>query len=102
MVGLPPAEARVLSALFDAAGEPQPAPALIAAANIRPASLLSLISELRSAMEPEAIDTLPGEQPSGRRPDGRFAATPGYRLTEGGMAECRAALASFGEEVRAA
>lgn len=81
------AETRVLAALYAAEGGVRPASAIATAADVRAGTVAYLICRLRSAMDAEAIDTVPGV---------------GYRLTEVGLAECRAALASFGEEVRAA
>lgn len=42
------------------------------------------ISRLRTALEPEAIDSAPGL---------------GYRLTDAGLGECRGALWAMGEEL---
>lgn len=84
--GLPPAEAAVLGALFAQMGGVLNRGEIATAAGVRTGSVKELISQLRKTLEVEAIDT----------------DAAGYRLTDIGERECRAALASFAEEARAA
>lgn len=86
--GLQPTTARVLVALYRAAGAPTTSTRLadIAAATARTVRTHHL-KWLRQAMESEAIDREPGA---------------GYLLTETGRAECLAVLWAMGEELRRA
>jgi DNA-binding winged helix-turn-helix (wHTH) protein len=85
--GLRPAEADLLVILYGAAGEFVARPAIAELAGVRGGSVNVHICHLRASLEAEAIDSAP------RR---------GYRLTEQGMAECRGALWTMGEELRTA
>jgi hypothetical protein len=80
--------AAVLLALYRANGAPMTASQLAAITGAKVGSVITRhIPELRSALANEALDFIPGR---------------GYALTENGMAECRAALWTLGEEMRAA
>lgn len=85
--GLRPAEADVLIGLYVARGAFVLSQALATAAGVGCAGIPEHVRNIRTAMDTEAVD-------SARR--------MGYRLTDGGMAECRAALWTMGEELRTA
>lgn len=85
--GLRPGEARVLTELYAADGSPLRMSNLAHRTQLKAGAMGFHISHLRRALETEAIDSEPGA---------------GYRLTESGMAECRAALWQMGEELRRA
>lgn len=85
--GLRPAEAQVLTELYAAGGEPRQDNRLAKPIGLREGAICFHVSHLRKALETEAIDSRPGA---------------GYYLTESGMAECRAALWTIGEELRSA
>jgi hypothetical protein len=83
--GLTPTQSAMLSALFESVG--YVAPAILAlAVGCASQHVKQRISEIRQAMEAEAIDTMNGA----------------YGLTETGRAECLAALWLVGEELRSA
>ena len=85
--GLSPAEANILVALYEAGEGYLPATQLARQSAVTPRSISFHIVALRQALDAEAIDTERGR---------------GYRLTEEGRAECRAALWQVGEELRRA
>jgi len=84
--GIPPAEADILVALYAANGEFRQAKQLLPE-TCSPTTVWERVRVLRQALEAEAIDCIPRQ---------------GYRLTDTGMAECRAALWTMGEELRRA
>lgn len=86
--GLRPAETSVLVALYhDKRVGYVPAAELAILAEVTLNAIPVHVSCLRKALEAEAIDT---------------ERNAGYRLTDEGRAECRAALWSMGEELRRA
>lgn len=85
--GLAPAQADILVALYLAGGAFVQPMDLAKAAGIRPLSIYTQVCTLRATLETEAIDCVPRQS---------------YRLTDSGMAECRAALWTMGEELRRA
>lgn len=85
--GLRPAPAELLIALFNAKGDLVPSPQLAKAAGVSVGAVQFHVSDLRAALETEALDCERGR---------------GYRLTEVGLSECRAALWTMGEELRRA
>ncbi|MGA0603524.1 hypothetical protein ACO2Q3_22645 [Caulobacter sp. KR2-114] len=82
--GLTRAEADLLATLYLADGALVASTDLVAAAEIAPGTLAQRVASLRTALDAEGLDTERG----------------GYRLTEGGLAECRAAIWIVGEELR--
>jgi DNA-binding response OmpR family regulator len=84
--GLRPAEADLLTGLYEAEGEVVSRAQLAATARVVLPSVPVLVVRLRGALEPEAIDCARGQ---------------GYRLTDQGLAECRRALRSLSEELQA-
>jgi len=85
--GVPPAEADILVALYTARGGLMRDHQIAKFAAISLSTVKRRICTLREALESEAIDCERGA---------------GYRLTDTGMAECRAVLWQMGEELRAA
>lgn len=86
--GLSPLEAEMLSVLYSAGAAVFTPRALLASRlKTTPGTVPVHMTFVREALETEAIDNEPGR---------------GYRLTDAGMAECRAALWSLGEELRSA
>ena len=85
--GLTRAQADLLRALYDADGGLMTPRELAAAAGVAAGAISYHLVDIRRALEAEAVDTEPGH---------------GYRLTEEGLAECRAALVRIGEELRRA
>ena len=85
--GLSPTEAEILVVLYDAGGALMQPHQIADAAGGRAGSVTVHLAVLRSTLEAEAIDCVRGA---------------GYRLTEQGIAECRAALWTVGEELRRA
>ena len=85
--GLTPAAAEVLSVLYGAAGETLAPDALAQQAGVSPRSVGFHLFAVRQALDCEGLDHQPGE---------------GYRLSEIGLDECRAALLTLAEELRAA
>jgi len=84
--GLRPAEADLLAGLYAADGRVVSRDELAAAARVVIPSVPVLVVRLRDALEPESIDCERGV---------------GYRLTDQGLDECRRALRSLSEELRA-
>ena len=85
--GLAPSEAAVLIELYVAKGDAVTQTALASASGIALRSVQNCIVTLRLALDSEAID---------------YERSSGYRLTDAGLAECRAALWTVGEELRGA
>ena len=85
--GLTRAQADLLLALYDARGELLTPAELAVRTAVSKGSISFHLVDIRRALEAEAVDTEP---------------RCGYRLTEEGLAECRAALARIGEELRLA
>ena len=82
--GLTRAQANILAALYVADGAFRSQSELGAAAGIAPGSAPFHLVDIRRALEVEAVDSEPGK---------------GYRLTQGGLAECRDALVRLGQEL---
>lgn len=85
--GLTPAGAEVLSALYAAKGAALTPEELARQAGVSPKALGFHLFSVRQALDCEGLDHAPGE---------------GYRLSEVGLEECRAALRTLAEELRAA
>jgi|SRR5579863_7188473 len=85
--GLSPSEANILTALYETAEGYVHAGELARCAAVTRRSVSFHMVSLRQALDPEAIDTERGR---------------GYRLTDEGRAECRAALWQVGEALRRA
>ena len=85
--GLTPAGAQILAALYAARGEALAPDALARHAGVSPKALGFHLFTVRQALDCEGLDHAPGE---------------GYRLSEIGLAECRGALRTLAEELRAA
>lgn len=84
---LPPAAAAILVRLYNLRGEHMSAHHGLAGTQSTKASVAYHVHHLRQALNNEAIDYTPRQ---------------GYRLTDEGMAECRAVLWTMGEELRRA
>ena len=84
--GLPPADAEMLAVLYGRGGGFVTLHELADLAGLTPNSVMTRMVNLRAALEVEAID---------------HVRLSGYRLTEGGLAECRAALCAMAEELMA-
>jgi len=84
--GLPPADAEMLAVLYGRGGGFVALHELADLVGVKPATVMTRMVNLRASLECEAIDHV------------RLA---GYRLTEGGLAECRAALLAMAEELMA-
>lgn len=85
--GLTDAEGEILVALYGAAGVWLCPGRIGELAKVEPRTVKQHVLKLRQALDDEAIDCERGA---------------GYRLTEGGMGECRAVLWKVGEELRRA
>ena len=85
--GLTDAEAAILAALFEKAGEWQSREGLAVQSQAATGAIKRHVSSIRSALEAEAIDSAPGL---------------GYALTDSGLGECRAALTATAGELLAA
>ena len=85
--GLRPTAADVLAKLYLAAGGFLTSIELSHAVGALPSAMRFHLSQVRQAMDCEALDSLKG---------------CGYRLSEAGLAECRLAIRTIGEELRLA
>ena len=85
--GLTPAGAEILAVLYGAKGETLAPDDLARQAGVSPRAVGFHLFAVRQALDCEGLDHLPGE---------------GYRLSEIGLDECRAALLTLAEELRAA
>ena len=85
--GLTPAGAEILAVLYGAKGEALAPDDLARQAGVSPRSVGFHLFAVRQALDCEGLDHLPGD---------------GYRLSEIGLDECRAALLTLAEELRAA
>ena len=85
--GLTPAGAEILAVLYGAKGATLSPDELAQKAGVSPRSIGFHLFAVRQALECEGLDHLPGH---------------GYRLSEIGLAECRGALRTLAEELRAA
>lgn len=84
--GLSPTEAAVLAALYQAAGAPLDAAQLARRAGSTPGAISVHIVQIRRALEADAIDCLP---------------RAGYAMTAEGLAECRGAILTIANALRA-
>ena len=78
--GLPHGQGRALASLYEAGGSPVSRDALLAAGRLWPSSMNFTLSMIRMALGPGAIENVPNR---------------GWRLTNLGLAECRAAIAGI-------
>ncbi len=85
--GLTPAGAEILAVLYGAKGATLSPDELARKAGVSPRSIGFHLFAVRQALECESLDHLPGH---------------GYRLSEIGLDECRAAVRTLAEELRAA
>ncbi len=85
--GLTPAGAEILAVLYGGKGEPIAPEVLAREAGVSPRAVGFHLFAVRQALECEGLDHVPGH---------------GYRLSEVGLDECRAALLTLAEELRAA
>jgi DNA-binding winged helix-turn-helix (wHTH) protein len=85
--GLTPAAAEILAVLFAAKGETVAPDELASQAGVSPRSVGCHLFAVRQALDCEGLDHEPGQ---------------GYRLSEVGLDECRRALVTLAEELRAA
>ena len=85
--GLTPAAAEILAVLYAAKGEAIAPEELARQAGVSPRAIGFHLFAVRQALECEGLDHLPGH---------------GYRLSEVGLEECRAAIRTLAEELRAA
>ncbi len=85
--GLSPRAAEVLTELFIAQGQSRTSDQLAHAAGVATAALRYHMTLIRAVLDCEGLDHAPGE---------------GYRLTDIGLDECRAALRTVAEELKAA
>jgi DNA-binding winged helix-turn-helix (wHTH) protein len=85
--GLTPAAAEILASLYAAKGETVTPEALAREAGVSPRAIGFHLFSVRQALDCEGLDHEPGR---------------GYRLSEIGLEECRAALRTLAEELRAA
>ncbi len=85
--GLTPAAAEILAVLYGARGELMAPDHLARQAGVSPRAVGFHLFSVRQALECEGLDHEPGQ---------------GYRLSEIGLDECRAALLTLAEELRAA
>ena len=85
--GVTRATAELLSVLYAAQGELRTGAELARSAGVASGAIHYHVHKLRAALESEALDT---------GPEG------GYRLTEEGLAECRAALRALAHELAGA
>ena len=85
--GLTPAGAEILAVLYGAQGETVAPDELARQAGVSPRSVGFHLFAVRQALDCEGLDHAPGQ---------------GYRLSEIGLDECRAALLTLAEELRAA
>lgn len=82
--GLTAGEADILVMLFDAEGRPLGTQHLMHRTGLKRNNIHWHVHRLRTALETEAIDHVKGD---------------GYRLTEGGREECRAAAWTISQEL---
>lgn len=85
--GLTPAAAEILAALYAARGASMAPDDLARTAGVSPRAVGFHLFSVRQALDCEGLDHEPGH---------------GYRLSEIGLEECRAALRTLAEELRAA
>ncbi len=85
--GLTPAGAEILAVLYGAKGETVEPDELARQAGVSPRSVGFHLYAVRQALDCEGLDHVSGQ---------------GYRLSEIGLGECRAALLTLAEELRAA
>ena len=85
--GLTPAAAEILAVLYAAKGQTIMADDLARTAGVSPKAVGFHLFSVRQALDCEGLDPEPGQ---------------GYRLSEVGLDECRAALRTLAEELRAA
>jgi len=85
--GLTPAAAEILAVLHAAKGQTVTPEDLASRAGVSPRAVGFHLFSVRQALECEGLDHEPGQ---------------GYRLSEIGLDECRAALLTLAEELRAA
>ena len=85
--GLPPASSEILAELYAAKGDTVTSAELARRAGVSPNAVGFHLFAVRSALECEGLDHVPGQ---------------GYRLSEIGLDECRAALILLADELRAA
>jgi hypothetical protein len=85
--GLTPASAEILAVLYGAGGETVAPEDLARRAGVSPRAIGFHLFAVRQALECEGLDHAPGQ---------------GYRLSEIGLDECRAAIRTLAEELRAA
>lgn len=85
--GLTPAAAEILAVLYGAKGRLVTSEELAKEAAVSPRSIGFHLFAVRQALECEGLDHVAGR---------------GYRLSEIGLRECRAALRTLAEELRAA
>ena len=85
--GLTPAAAEILAVLYAAKGRTIQADDLARTAGVSPKAVGFHLFSVRQALDCEGLDLEPGQ---------------GYRLSEVGLDECRAALRTLAEELRAA
>ena len=83
--GISPSQARLLVLLLRAEGRVVPPAELSQAAGVTRHAVRTHLSQLREAMDPEALDCERGH---------------GYRLSQIGLDECRQALAAMAAEMR--
>lgn len=85
--GLTPAASELLAVLYGARGETVTPDELARQAGVSPRAIGFHLFAVRQALECEGLDHVPGH---------------GYRLSEVGLDECRQALRTLAEELRAA
>ena len=85
--GLTPAASEILAVLYAAKGQTVAPDDLARGAGVSPKAMGFHLFAVRQALECEGLDHEPGQ---------------GYRLSEIGLDECRAALRTLAEELRAA
>jgi DNA-binding CsgD family transcriptional regulator len=85
--GLTPAGAEILAVLYGARGTTVAPEELARKAGVSPRAIGFHLVGVRQALECEGLDHVPGH---------------GYRLSEIGLDECRAAVRTLAEELRAA
>ena len=85
--GLTPAASEILAVLYAAKGQSMAPEELARRAGVSPRSVGFHLFSVRQALECEGLDHEPGH---------------GYRLSEIGLGECRSALRTLAEELRAA
>ena len=85
--GLTPAGSEILAVLYAAKGEAIAPEELARQAGVSPRAIGFHLFAVRQALECEGLDHLPGH---------------GYRLSEVGLEECRAAIRTLAAELRAA